>query len=78
MLQRLRLVIPATVLLCSLTFSASVTFAKAEYSKKEKKACTTCHDKAGSKELNDVGKCYGKNNHSLAACEPPKASDSKK
>jgi len=30
--------------------------AKPEYTKKEGKACTYCHTKAGSKELNDAGK----------------------
>jgi len=39
--------------------------AKPEYSKKEGKACTYCHTKAGSKELNDAGKYYKEHNHSL-------------
>ena len=51
-------------------FTAVVTHSKPEYSKKEKTACTTCHTKAGSKELNDVGKCY-EQKKSLEACEAP-------
>jgi hypothetical protein len=51
---------------------ATLLFGKAEYTKKEKKACVTCHVKSGSKELNDVGKCYAKN-HSLKDCETPPA-----
>ena len=37
---------------------ASLSSAKPEYSKKEGKACTTCHIKAGAKDLNDAGKHY--------------------
>lgn len=36
----------------------TVSGAKMEYSKKEGKACTYCHVKAGSKDLNDAGKYY--------------------
>jgi hypothetical protein len=45
--------------------------AKVEYTKKEGKGCTTCHVKSGDKELNDTGKCYAKNDHSLKACKVP-------
>ncbi len=51
-------------------FAASVMQGKPEYTKKEKTACTTCHTKPGSKELNDVGKCYEKKK-SLEACKAP-------
>jgi len=50
---------------------------KAEYTKAEKKACTACHVKTGSKELNDTGKCYQKNNHSLKGCEEQKPAEKK-
>ena len=43
----------------------SLANAKSEYTKKEGKACTFCHTKAGSKELNDAGKYYKEHNHSL-------------
>lgn len=39
--------------------------AKPEYTKKEGKACTFCHVKMGSKDLNDAGKYYQDHNHSL-------------
>ena len=51
-------------------FSVSLVQAKVEYTKKEGKPCTTCHVKANSKELNDVGKCYEKKK-SLKECLPP-------
>lgn len=35
-----------------------MAYAKPAYAKKENRPCITCHVKAGSKELNDVGKCY--------------------
>jgi hypothetical protein len=49
---------------------ATLASGKPEYTKKEGKACTVCHVKAGSKELNDVGKCYAKD-HSLKDCKVP-------
>lgn len=52
------------------TFTVSLLHAKAEYTKKEGKPCTACHVKPGSKELNDVGKCYEKKK-SLQECVPP-------
>ena len=45
--------------------------AKAEYTKKEGQKCVYCHVSAGSKELNDTGKCYAKNDHSLKTCKAP-------
>lgn len=49
-------------------FGSTLMLGKAEYTKTEKKPCTACHVKAGSKELNDLGKCYAKN-HSLKDCQ---------
>ena len=51
-------------------FFALISQAKPDYTKKEGKNCLTCHVKAGSKELNDVGKCYEKKK-SLKDCELP-------
>jgi hypothetical protein len=62
-------------LICS-GFGATLMLGKAEYTKKEKTPCTTCHVKAGSKELNDVGKCYAKD-HSLKDCKDASAKSSK-
>ena len=52
--------------------ASTLTLGKPEYAKKEKKSCTYCHVKMGSKDLNDVGKCYQKNKHSLEGCESSK------
>jgi hypothetical protein len=51
--------------------TASVVSGKPEYTKKENTPCTTCRTRAGAKELNDVGKCYGEK-HSLKDCQVPK------
>ncbi len=52
---------------------ASFSLAKPEYAKKEgNKPCTSCHIKAGSKDLNEMGKCYKENDHSLAKCSDKK------
>lgn len=61
------------VFVLTLIVVASFSLAKPEYAKKEAKdgknlACTYCHVKVGSKDLNDVGKCYKANNLSLAKC----------
>ena len=48
--------------------------AKPEYTKKEGQKCTYCHVQATPyKELNDTGKCYAKNDHSLKTCKAPDA-----
>lgn len=47
---------------------ASFSFAKPDYSKKTGKGCAYCHVKPGKPDLNDVGKCYKDNNHSLDKC----------
>jgi hypothetical protein len=49
----------------------SVASAKPEYSKKEKKGCTFCHVKPGSKDLTDAGKYYKEHNHSLEGYKAP-------
>ncbi len=52
-------------------FSATVVQGKPEMAKKEKTGCATCHVKAGSKDLNDTGKCYQKKG-SLTDCKTSK------
>jgi len=64
---KLKIILPAAVLGLAFFFNSTVSFAKAEYTKKEKKGCAVCHVTAKSKELNDVGKCYEKAK-SLANC----------
>ncbi len=62
--------LPALIALSGFGLSSVNSYAKPEYSKKEKKGCTYCHVSAGKKDLNDVGKCYGEHDHSLASCSP--------
>ena len=64
---KLKIFLPAAVLGIAFFLNSGVSFGKAEYTKKEKKSCVTCHVTAKSKELNDVGKCYEKAK-SLANC----------
>jgi len=68
----LKLAVPTVVFLGGLMVTSSLSFGKPEYTKKEKKGCTFCHAAANSKELNEVGKCYAANNHSLETCSPKK------
>ena len=70
-MRALRLVLPLAVLMTGLFVTTTTSSAKPEYAKKEKKSCLTCHVAAGKKDLNDVGKCYGKN-HTLEGCETKK------
>ncbi len=52
----------------------SISTAKPEYSKKEGKNCKYCHVTPGKPDLNDTGKCYKDNNHSLEKCKAPSGS----
>ncbi|MGE5645289.1 MAG: hypothetical protein ACM336_05795 [Acidobacteriota bacterium] len=61
----LKLAVPGTVLIVGFAVSTSVSYGKPEYSKKEKKTCTYCHVKMGSKDLNAAGQYYKDHNHSL-------------
>ena len=49
---------PALVLYTGVLLVSGISYGKAEYTKKEKKACVTCHVAANSKELNETGKYY--------------------
>lgn len=66
----LKMAIPFAVVLGGLMVTSSLSFGKAEYTKKEKKGCTYCHTAANKKDLNEVGKCYAEHNHSLEGCGP--------
>ena len=57
-MKKLRLLIPVGALLAMLVATSGLSFANKEIAKKEKKPCVTCHEKAGKKELNEVGKYY--------------------
>jgi len=76
-MRKLKLMIPAAILMAGFLISTSPTYGTAEYGKKEKKACTYCHGKMVSdkaemnKNLNTTGNCYKDNDHSLAKCSAP-------
>ena len=62
------------VLIAVAIFSGSIislSIAKPAYATKEGKKCTYCHVSAGKPDLNDTGKCYKANDHSLAKCAAP-------
>lgn len=61
----------------AISLSSLSSFGNMQIAKKEKAACTTCHVKMGSKELNDVGKCYAKKKN-LKACESEQKEGKKK
>jgi hypothetical protein len=62
--------LPAMMAACSLLINVSHSYAKVEYTKKEKKPCVACHTSAKSKELNETGKCWEKNK-SFEGCPAP-------
>lgn len=70
-MKSLKFVAPALVLGLGLYVSTSTSSATPAIAKKEGvKTCTTCHVKAGSKDLNDTGKCY-KTKKSMKDCPVP-------
>ena len=68
----MKFVIPTFVLFLGIVANSNFSYAKPEYTKKEKKGCTFCHVSAKSKELNDAGKYYKEHDHSLEGYKPPK------
>lgn len=69
---RMKFVVPAIVLFSGLLVCSKLSYAKPEYTKTEKKACTYCHVTVKSKELNEAGKYYKDHNHSLEGYVPKK------
>jgi hypothetical protein len=69
---RFKFVIPMAVLAAGLGINATLSYGKAEYTKKEKKSCAYCHVKAGAKELNEAGKYYQEHGNSLEGYVPAK------
>lgn len=68
----LKITVPSVLIIAGLSFATMTSYAKPEYTKKEKKSCTFCHPTQGKKDLNDIGKCYAEHDHSLDACTPKK------
>ena len=66
----MKFAIPGLVLLLGALVNSTVSSAKPEYTKKEKKACTFCHVSAKSKDLNDAGQYYKDHDHSLEGYKP--------
>ncbi len=67
-MSKIKFAVPAMILSVGL-LATTASFAKPEYTKKEKKPCVYCHVTAKSKELNKVGQCYSKSK-SLEGCNP--------
>jgi hypothetical protein len=59
-MSKIKYMAPALFAVGTMLVCTTATFGKPEYTKKEKTGCVTCHTKANSKELNEVGKCYEK------------------
>jgi hypothetical protein len=70
-----KLAVPAGIVMAGFLFCTTATYGKPEYMKKENfKSCNGCHAKAATKtdpNLNDLGVCYQKNNHTLDKCKVP-------
>jgi hypothetical protein len=66
----MKFAIPGLVLLLGVLVNSTISSAKPEYSKKEKKGCTFCHVSAKSKDLNDTGQYYKDHDHSLEGYKP--------
>jgi hypothetical protein len=77
-MRAMKVAVPAALLMAGFILCTTAGYGKPEYMKKEGvKSCTTCHSKMeGKKELmaknlNETGKCYADNDHSLAKCKVP-------
>jgi hypothetical protein len=66
-MSQLKLVAPAVILFTGFLALTSASYAKPEFTSKEKKACSFCHvdAKAKPKEFTDAGKYYKEHNNSL-------------
>ena len=62
---KLKYIVPTLILSSLGLLTIAPSQAKPAYATKEKKSCTFCHVKPGSKELNDTGNYYKEHNHSL-------------
>lgn len=67
-MKPIKTLIAATALIVGLAINTIPSNAKPEFSKKEKTGCKTCHVTVKSKDLNDTGKCYQKE-QSLTNCK---------
>jgi hypothetical protein len=73
-MKSLRRILTAVALVSGLLMTAGLSFGTPAIAKKEGgKPCTTCHVKAGQKELNDTGKYYKEHKTLKGAPEAPAA-----
>ena len=66
-MSKLKFIVPAVILAAGFAVLTTASYAKPEYTKAEKKACTFCHvdSKAKPKELTEAGTFYKEHNHSF-------------
>lgn len=59
-MSKLKYAVPLFIFVGGLISTTALSYGKAEYTKKEKKACVFCHVSTSSKEapLNEAGKYY--------------------
>ncbi len=57
-------------MLVFLLLSPALSSARPEYAARESRNCPYCHTRDGPPQLNEVGKYYGINNHSIAGYVP--------
>ena len=71
-MSKLKYLAPGLVLLGGLTVCSTSSYAKPEFVKTTKKACTFCHvdAKAKPKELTEAGKYFKEHNNSLDGYTP--------
>jgi hypothetical protein len=75
-MRTLKLAVPAMIVMAGFLLCTTSSYGTPAYLKKETtlKSCNACHAKAATKDnpnLNDLGTCYQKNEHSLAKCTVP-------
>jgi cytochrome c553 len=78
LMRTLKLAIPAAIVMSGFLICTTASYGTPAYQKKENlKSCTACHAKLSptptkdAPNLNDLGTCYQKNDHSLAKCNVP-------
>jgi len=74
--MKLLRVLIALAIVSGALMSVSTSTATQQYAKKEGKNCKYCHSAMPPKadNLNDTGKCYKANDHSLEKCPAPAGS----
>ena len=71
--MKLKLIQIILLIILAAFIAVPFSLGKAEYAKKEGKACTVCHPAGKFKELTDAGQYYKDHNHSLEGYKAPAA-----